>query len=360
MEIRDLMVAFNLDNSLSLKQLYRKFELNLDDDDKDRKLKVCLTEFSKKGLDVASLKKLEREFKTAEKDKVSIMTVFDDDYPAQLKNIFDPPSVIYVKGKLYKEDVCPIAIVGSRRASFAGINFSRNLGFSLAMNGITIISGLARGIDSAAHKGCLEAGGRTIAVLGSGLGELYPAMNKQLAEQIGEKGAVISEFSYFTKPLAFNFPRRNRVISGLSFAVVVVEAAERSGSLITADLALEQGREVFAVPGFANAPNSKGTNKLIKQGAVLVESDKDIIDALPDHIKDKFRQKEKDFGKEIEKKLDKEVLNVYNLLTVEPISVDSICNILNISVAAVLKNLLDLQLKGLITQMPGKVFCRKK
>lgn len=355
MEIRDILLALGVESPLSTEQLYKKFHLE-QDDEKFEKLKICLKHFKPEP---AYLDELDKELKAIKEANLKVVTVFDDDYPQNLKNIFDPPSVIFVKGSLEKSDGCSLAIVGSRRASFTGINFARTLSASLAAYGITIVSGLARGIDTAAHTGCLKAGTRTIAVLGSGFGYMYPAMNKKLAEEIAGQGAVISEFSYFSKPLSFNFPRRNRIISGLSLGVIVVEAAERSGSLITADLALEQGREVFAVPGVVNAPNSKGTHKLIKQGAVLIENELDVIDALPQHIKETLNLNIKSTGVNAAGKLEGKNLEVYNLIITEPICIDAVCNNLRLHSSEALKILLDLQIKGLIQQLPGKLFCRK-
>ncbi len=357
MKLRDLLVALNLESPLSLPQLYKKFGIEPNDDERLKKLEIFLNQAYRNGLVSSHLSRLQEELKEVSKNEIKIITIFDENYPESLKNIFDPPALIYVKGNLKKDDFYSIAIVGSRRASFAGLNFAKDLSFSLSNYGVTVVSGLAVGIDSAAHLGALKAGGRTIAVLGSGFGHMYPAKNKKLAQQIADEGAVITEFSYNTRPERFNFPRRNRIISGLSLGVVVVEAAQRSGSLITADFALEQGREVYAVPGFANMPLSLGTNKLIKQGAALVETELDIIEALPEHIKNHFRKKE--FHGKKEKNLDREELNVYNLLTGEPISVDVICQSLKLSTSKGLKILLDLQIKGLIMQLPGKLFCKK-
>jgi DNA processing protein len=357
LELRDLLLALNIDSALSLPELCRKFNIEPKRDDRLEILKNYLIQNSKSILGTHHLDHLEKELIIIKENHLKIITIFDRNYPLILKNIFDPPCLIYVKGSLVKSDLCSIAIVGSRRASFIGLNFAKNLSASLSMYGVTIVSGLARGIDSAAHQGALKVGGRTIAVLGSGFGYIYPATNKNLAQEISEKGAVISEFSYFTRPSRFNFPRRNRIISGLVLGVVVVEAAERSGSLITADFALEQGREVFAVPGFANTPNSKGTNRLIKQGAALVETESDIIESLPEHIK-KYLSK-RNSKAVIEKNLEKRHLNVYNLLTDEPLSVDTICQSLKLATNEALKILLDLQIKGLVIQLPGKLFCRK-
>jgi len=202
------------------------------------------------------------------------------EYPENLKNIYKPPSEIYICGSILPQDKNAIAIVGTRRASSYGLEECRKLSYNLALRGITVISGMARGIDTAAHNGALQAGGRTIAVLGSGHNHIYPPENKKLYYEIIENGACVSEFKPDTRPFRTNFPRRNRIISGLAIGVVVVEAPERSGALITANFALEQGREVFAMPGNINSTKSSGTNKLIKEGAKLVEDVQDILDEL--------------------------------------------------------------------------------
>ena len=204
----------------------------------------------------------------------------DKDYPLNLRYIYQPPATIYLEGNLIAQDNIAIAIVGSRRATDYGLNNAERIGFELASRGITVVSGLARGIDSAAHRGALKAGGRTIAVLGSGLDVIYPPENKKLAQDIAQGGAVISEFIPDTPPHRENFPRRNRIISGLSLGVVVVEAAKRSGALITENFALEQGREVFALPGKVDSFTSGGVHDLIKEGAKLIESIEDIIEEL--------------------------------------------------------------------------------
>jgi DNA processing protein len=223
---------------------------------------------------------LKKELDLAEKLKVKIITIHDKEYPGNLKSIYDPPLCLYVKGELLESDMLSLAVVGSRRASFYGLSCAEKFSYALANLGVTIVSGLARGVDTQTHKGALKARGRTIAVLGSGLNCIYPCENKKLAEEIALSAAVISEFPLNAKPLAQNFPRRNRVISGLSQGVIVVEAAKNSGALITADFALEQGRDVFAIPGKVDSATSFGTNQLIKQGAKLVDSIEDIIEEL--------------------------------------------------------------------------------
>ena len=231
------------------------------------------------------LKKIDEEIKLIKKYNLKILTFQDDKYPFLLKQIADPPPVLYIKGELKEEDKLSIAIVGSRQASFYGLQCSQKFSSDLAELGFTIVSGLARGIDTWAHKGALIAGGRTIAVLGSGFSFIYPEENKDLVEEIALKGAVISEFSCNTKPLAFNFPRRNRIISGLSLGVLVVEAGKRSGALITANFSLEQNRQVFCIPGRQDSFTSWGTNTLIKEGAKLVLDIHDILEELNLNIK---------------------------------------------------------------------------
>lgn len=208
------------------------------------------------------------------------ISISDKDYPARLKNIYSPPVDLYIKGEFLPEDEIAVALVGSRKASQYGLELSEKLAYDLATRGITVVSGLARGIDSAAHRGALKAKGRTIAVFGCGIDYIYPPENKLLAEQIQERGALISEFPDKLSPKPYNFPRRNRIISGLSLGVVVIEAARTSGALITANFALEQGREVFAVPGKVNSDTSEGVHRLLKEGAKLVETVDDIIEEL--------------------------------------------------------------------------------
>ncbi|MEW6006919.1 MAG: DNA-processing protein DprA [bacterium] len=223
---------------------------------------------------------IKKEIKLAKENGIRIIVVEDEEYPESLKLISDPPIVLYIKGKIIPDDKLSIAIVGSRHSSSYGRNVCEMLGRELSKLGFTIVSGMARGIDTIAHRACLEAKGRTIAVLGSGLLNVYPSENKPLFEKICENGAVISEFPLDTPPFKDNFPRRNRIIAGLSLGCVVVEAKERSGALITARLAMESGREVFAVPGEITKETSKGTNKLIKEGVKPVCDVLDIIEEL--------------------------------------------------------------------------------
>ena len=224
--------------------------------------------------------RLERELALAARLGVRLVTRDDAEYSAALHTIPDPPLALYVRGALTAADGVAVAIVGARHASAYGLACADQLSYDVALRGITVVSGLARGIDAAAHAGALKASGRTLAVLGGGVARLYPPEHVALAERIAQQGAVLSEYPLQTPPLPEYFPRRNRIISGLSLGVVVVEASQRSGALITADCALEQGREVFAVPGPMTAVTSQGTHHLVKQGARLVTSVEDIVEEL--------------------------------------------------------------------------------
>lgn len=223
---------------------------------------------------------LARELALAERLGVKIVTLEDDGYPSRLKTIADPPLALYVRGTLLPSDECAVAIVGTRRASLYGLQCAERLGYDLALRGVTVVSGLARGIDGAAHRGALKTPGRTLAVLGSGISRVYPPEHAPIADAIVQQGALISEYPMEAGPLARHFPRRNRIISGLSLGLVVVEAPPKSGALISADCALEQNREVFAVPGPITTVMSQGTHELLKQGARVVTSVEDILEEL--------------------------------------------------------------------------------
>lgn len=290
------------------------------------------------------------------------------DYPKNLKNIYNPPPQLYVNGKLLEEDAMAVGIVGSRRASIYGMETAERLGFELAARGITVVSGMARGIDSAAHRGALKAKGRTIAVLGSGHGNIYPPENKELYHEIAKSGAVVTEYEDEMQPLSMNFPRRNRIISGLSLGLVVVEAARNSGALITADFAAEQGRTVFAVPGKVSSSTSLGTNDLIKDGARLVQSADDIIEELNiaeikplegDEKEEKDGRIEKMTKAYIYNALTEDERKVYKALSDEPAYIDEILDKTSLNTAKASKAILNLELKKLIKELPGKQFVRK-
>jgi len=300
-------------------------------------------------------KEVKEDLSLAQKNGVKIITFSDSDYPSLLRHIHDPPPVLYVRGKVHGDSL-NIAIVGSRNPTSYGRTVTERLSGDLAQRGFTVVSGMARGIDAAAHIGALATEGKTVAVLGSGMGTIYPAENKSLFYRIAESGAVISEFPFLTPPEAHNFPVRNRIISGLSLGTVIVEATHRSGSLITARLAAEQGREVFAVPGSITSFKSMGTHRLIKQGAKLVEHVEDILEELNlDQPIPSIDTKEKPAIP-----LTPEEKKILNELSPYPIHIDKLVRNLSLSAAQVSSLLLQLELKGLVTQSPGKLFTRSE
>lgn len=290
----------------------------------------------------------------AQRNGAKIVTFSDPDYPALLRHIYDPPPVLYVYGTITAGSL-NIAVVGSRNATAYGRNMTERLSEDLGKRGFTVVSGMARGVDSAAHAGALAAGARTIAVLGCGLGTIYPAENRPLFHRIVDQGAVVSEFPFLTPPDAHNFPIRNRIISGMSLGTVVVEATHKSGSLITARLAAEQGREVFAVPGSIASFKSMGTHRLIKQGAKLVEHVGDIIEEL--NIPEAETRSSVDAGKGTIA-LTAEERRILDALSPYPVHIDNLARMLSLPAAQASGLLLQLELKGLVTQSPGKFFTR--
>lgn len=311
-------------------------------------------------------KEVQQNLALARKNGVSIITFSDPNYPTLLRQIHDPPPMLYVYGKLHPDSL-NIAIVGSRNATSYGRTVTEHLSANLARRGFTVVSGMARGIDTAAHKGALSAGGETIAVLGCGLDTIYPAENKSLFYRIAEIGAVISEFPFLTPPDAHNFPIRNRIISGLALGTVIVEATQKSGSLITARLAAEQGREVFAVPGSVTSFKSMGTHRLIKQGAKLVEHVDDIVEELniartvPTKNAADSSKVATTAGKKVPTvSLTPEEKKIIDELSPYPVHIDKLVRHLSLSAAQVSSLLLQLELKGLVTQSPGKLFARSE
>lgn len=303
-------------------------------------------------LQYKKLVNLDKELEKLEKLKIKILPFTDEEYPSNLKYIFDPPPLLYIKGDMIKEDKIAIAIVGSRITTLYGRMMAEKLSKQLIEEGFTIVSGLARGIDTIAHISALKAKGRTIAVLGCGINVVYPPENRKIMDEIASKGVVISEFPLSTLPHKRNFPLRNRIISGLSLGTVVVEASERSGALITANLALEQGREVFAIPGNINSRYSLGTNKLIKEGAKLVEDVTDIVEEL----KISLPKKEKKSKEEIYQFKEDEKM-IYNIISNSTsLHIDSILSQSKLEINKVLEILTRLEIKGLIKQLPGKQF----
>ncbi|NPV25909.1 MAG: DNA-protecting protein DprA [Firmicutes bacterium] len=284
----------------------------------------------------------------------SVLSLADPDYPANLRTIYDPPPVLYVKGQIRPEDSQALAIVGSRKATPYGKAVAEKLGEELAAAGFCIISGLARGIDTCSHVGALRGSGRTIAVLGSGLDIVYPRENLRLFEKIVEHGAVISEFPVGTPPEPVNFPSRNRIISGLARGVIVVEATKNSGALITSDFALEQGRDVFAVPGPITSRYSVGTNRLIKQGAKLIESVEDVLEEYV--MPTLFSQVDTTTGKEIPVKLTQEEQELLENISFEPITKEKLIILTGKSSQEVSTRLMFLELKGMVRQLPGQLY----
>ncbi len=314
--------------------------------------------------------KAEKELETVRNLGGDVLILDDGSYPYLLREISDPPVTLYVKGAWQACFDAPcVAVVGSRRCSTYGENASQMLSRDLAVRGICIVSGLARGIDTAAHRGAIEGKGRTIAVLGTGIGQIYPKENKKLVEQILETGgAVVSQFPLETPPIPENFPYRNRIISGLSLGVLIVEASERSGSLITARLAMEQNREVLAVPGNITSKNSFGTNYLIKSGAKLVQQWQDVVSELPQEIAAEILppQIEKEGAEKPKRQdstptnLDENELKIWQLLsTDEPTHIDFLLEKSNLSVGGLAGALLGLEMKDMIRELAGKRYVRK-
>ena len=299
---------------------------------------------------------IDEEIERARDAGIAIVPFTNPNYPARLRTIADPPPFLYVKGNILTDDDKAVAIVGSRSASEYGRRVARDLSRGLVSLGFTVVSGMARGIDGSAHESALQAGGRTIAVLGSGVERAYPAEHETLYRRIGENGAVLSELPIGTRPLAFNFPARNRLISGLSLGVVVVEATEKSGSLITATLAVEQGREVFAVPGEVGSSRSRGAHRLIRQGAKLVESVDDIIEEIAPQLLDRTGSATQRAPRVLPQNASDATRTIFALLQENTLQVDQVIERTGMSAAQVLETLLDLELQGLLRQLPGKIY----
>lgn len=300
---------------------------------------------------------VEKELELMKRHGVRLLTIKDKGYPKNLLSIHDPPPYLYIKGHIEETtDDIAVAIVGSRSPTPYGIAITERIAGDLTSAGVTVVSGMARGCDTAAHRGALLAGGRTIAVLGCGVDVIYPKENKRLYEEIGRRGVLVSELPMGTTPYPTNFPVRNRIIMGLSLGVVVVEAAPRSGSLITARLALDAGREVFAVPGSITSYKSRGTNNLLKQGAKLVEDARDILEEFSPIISSKGRARMVDVPPRMVSSQEERILQV---LEDEPLFIDTIIQRSGLPTQEVLSLLLALELKGLIQQQPGRFFLKR-
>ena len=309
-----------------------------------------------KGADL--FEKADREIAKAVKGKADIVTILDPRYPEELKTIYDAPMLLYVKGVLPDQGTPAVAIVGSRNASFYGLRMAKNIAAELSKAGVVVVSGMALGIDSAAHEGALSEEGPTIAVLGGGLAKVYPPQNKKMAERIAKKGAVISEYPMEMSPKPEYFPMRNRIISGLSRAVLVVEAGEKSGALITADTALEQGRDVFAVPGNADSERSNGTNALLKQGAKLVTSASDILEELRITDENRTQAPKRLLADRKALTLNPEEEKIFSLLDSEPLPIDVLIEQSGLAPNRTISSLSGLQIKGVVKELPGKNFVR--
>ena len=333
---------------------------------------------------------IERELELIDTYGCHVVTRYDAAYPPHLKEIDTPPFLLYVKGELTLEDTLSISLVGSRNAKDYGRKVSYRLSYQLAQRGVTVVSGLARGIDASAHRGALEAGGRTIAVMGNGLSVIYPATNSDLAEKIEASGALISEFPMAARPKPKNFPRRNRIISGLTLGTVVVEASNRSGALITARLAAEQNREVFAVPGEIFSELSAGTHRLINDGAKLINTVDDLLSELPPRALNQIQSHASSSvpGMEVVpaqassvEKSDPELASpqpsadaqqpvptppdltpdeqtIFEAIEVPSSHIDTIVRTTQLPISQVSSVLLMLELKGIIQQLPGKQFTK--
>jgi DNA processing protein len=290
---------------------------------------------------------LDAEVARLQRAQIGVLTWDDPDYPSNLAQVYNAPPLLYVRGRIEKRDEWAVAVVGTRRASVYGKEAARMLGRDLAQAGVTVVSGLAKGIDTIGHRSCLDAGGRTIAIMGCGLDEIYPPENGRLAAEIVERGALVSEYALGTRPDARNFPPRNRIISGLSLGTVVVEADRGSGALITADFAAEQGREVFAVPGSIFARGSRGANYLIQQGAKMVCNVADVLEELNLTMVSQQAQ-----ARAVIPENETEALLLQHL-SAEPVHVDYLGRVAELPIAQVSSTLALMELKGMVRQVGG-------
>lgn len=301
-------------------------------------------------LEVRTHVDLEAYYQQMIQQGIRIVTWLDEDYPSRLKNIPQPPPVLYLRGEYEQSDHWAVAVVGTRRITSYGRQVTEQLATLLARNGITVVSGLARGVDAVAHQASLAAGGRTLAVLGSGIDQIYPPEHRPLAEKITSAGALISDYAPGTPPEAANFPPRNRIISGLAAAVVVVEAGESSGALITASFAAEQGREVFAVPGGIYSPQSRGTNQLILQGATPYLDPQDVLNALDIHKAEQYHQASLLIpADEVENQL-------LEALSLDAVHIDDLQASTGLPVEKISACLTMMELKGMVRQVAGMTY----
>lgn len=306
---------------------------------------------------------VDRELDRIEEAGIKLVTIEDASYPERLREIFSPPIVLYTKGAttdFFSNALAHVAIIGTRKATPFGLAMAESIAEDLSKVGVVVVSGLARGCDSAGHRGALKATGETIAVLGCGIDTVYPKENKSLYEEIAERGLLVSEFPLGTPPLAQNFPIRNRIVSGLSAGVLVIEAPFKSGAMMTARMALDGGREVMAMPGIARGKTTGGTNRLIKDGATLIESAEDVLECLSltpgVNIELPFGDKT---APSVDKNLGRDEKKILDILDAGPLHIDNITQETELPTSAVSAVLLTLELDGAIEQLPGKVFFKK-
>ena len=343
---------------IGYQKLLQKFGSPQDVFDGDQEtLKQCgMREPVIKHIKQPDWKQVEADMLWLDKSGCHLVTYYDSRYPALLKEIADPPMVLFVKGNIEALHTVQLGMIGTRNPDNGGKKTAIEFARGLAQSKISVTSGLALGIDSYSHQGALEGGGPTIAVTGSGLDMVYPARHRQLAEKISDNGALVSEFPPGTEPIPANFPRRNRIISGLSVGIMVIQAALRSGSLITAQHAAEQGREIFAVPGSIHNPLAKGCHALIKQGAKLVESIQDILEelkplatvVLEKNISQESRTDQIDIGEDYKKLLQS--------MAYDPVSIDQLIEITGLTADTVSSMLLVLEVRGLVASQPGGIY----
>lgn len=338
-KIYELMEKFNI------KEL---FENSLTEFNLPEELKIKLT--SEKIKDDAK-----REYEYCINNNINLLSFYSKDYPINLQNVPYPPPLLYYKGTLLPKDECSISIVGSRKYTEYGNLATKKLAYELASCGITIISGMARGIDGFAHKYAISGNGRTLAVLGTGINVIYPTEHNKLYNEIIENGAVISEFPINTPPQPQNFPLRNRIVAGLSLGTVVIEAALKSGSMITARLAGEFGRNIYSVPGNIFYPQSTGTNELIKDGAKIITCTNDILEDIYYEL-NQLIPKPKQLTLFTPTNLSSDESKIYSQLSIEPITINEISNKINISIQNILETLTILELQGYVKQLPGQKY----
>ncbi len=327
----------------------------------DKIFQIGLSELQKAGVPQNTARKIEQwqrlpwkeEIELCRKEDVRIITMEDTEYPVLLKEIYDPPYMLYVKGNIPRTDKM-LAIVGTRNPSLYGIRMAEKLAMELAYYGFVIVSGLARGIDTAAHRGALKAKGPTVGVLGSGFNNFYPLENLKISEDIKKIGAVITEFNFSARPESVHFPIRNRIVSGMSKGVLVIEAGQKSGALITASWAAEQGREVFALPGQVDNVFSKGVNRLLKEGAMLVENIQDILDAFNLEMK-----KIPCMTEQKEVVLSENERKIMEITSQKNIHVEEIIALTGLSPTEISNSLFSLVMKGLLVELPGKIYVKK-